>query len=230
MALEERRAATLRWGTSILMARSIEDEVQVLHELALDERIELLRKLVEHWLGPVRTDASRAEAPHVRALPRALRWWSSAVFADRVFRQNHLRLDATPLADGLFPFLFENQYVWEMACPLGEEDPEILVREASKWEPHPLPVSVALLYAVAQELMLSAPVCAWTDRVDEAWLGSQLVRASVEGLRIGAFPHHLYVKGDVLAQTMPLNEGWVGAKREEQLEFLKGRDWDRVEL
>lgn len=218
---------------------SIEDAFRALPSASLDERLELLRMLVEHWYGPIEPgDGYAARDLGTEKMPRALRWWLTTVGSKGIFRQNRLRGRPLGVAEnGMLVFLVENQGCFELATPVDGEDPSAWSRDfpANTWTCQDVPLSIALLHMLAVEIVLGAPWSAWSDGDPSAegdWLAKHCVEAKVPGLKVApGGPARIFAGADVIAIVFTDGGGWIGAKDERLLDFLKARPdtWERVE-
>lgn len=210
----------------------------------IEDRLGVLRQLVEFWHGPIRpgdgfSDAELAGVP----LPMPLRWWYRwAGKRDEImsgqnilYKPVHKYWQLTVEGDRL-RFYCENQGVYHWSTLTQGDDPPVFGRYQSTdpWAQEAVTLSEHLILACLFEAVIchakygaSAPLdekklSEITNRIPPVaiapwrWEGSRFFAGQ------GAFmwaTEHCYV--------------WIGAKTEDPLRFLRpyvGNDWDYVAI
>ncbi len=143
--------------------------------LALEERLGILRQIVEYWHGPIRPeDGIPEEELPVHTLPRALRWWYALAGRRRGLLDglNHLLAPSAvePEADLRLTFYAENQggYLWA-TYPEGD-DPPVWGRDNEEnvpWIELGMSVSEFLIQACLFEAVHSTAHYRASARLDE---------------------------------------------------------------
>lgn len=224
-------------------AASVDRALDRLREpTTVDDRLDVLRRLVGYWHGPIRPEDGWPQTElDAIPLPRILKWWYG--WAGRrkeiMSGQNRL-LDPSKLKmeDDRLLFYLENQAVYRWATLPEEDDPPVFGRyERSKpWEPEGISLSEHLILAC----MFEAIFCHSSYGAAAACLDQETLKAIervVPPVAISPWrwlgPNRLYAKNGVFMNAASNGKDvysvWIGAKTEEPLQFLKPYLDDRWE-
>ncbi len=213
----------------------------------VEERLSVLRELVEYWHGPMRPeDGWPIES--CRHLPKPLRWWWqwAGHHTKTLFRQNLLLAPTrTEMKDGFLLFYGENQWVYEWATEPKGEDPPVFMRESGTptWEQEDVTLSEHLILA----FLFEAVLCHSRYSASAAWLAEEGVIEIAQTLppialkrwkwantcfyaRNGAFM--LAAENGEIDGKMHYSV-WIGAKTAPPLQFLKplmDARWEHVSI
>ncbi len=214
----------------------------------VEERLSVLRQLVEYWHGPISPkDAFSDQELEALSIPYPLRWWYR--WAGRRGRimsgQNFLLApDKLRITDGLLELYVENQYCYQWGTHLEGEDPPVFGRSETTdpWKPEGIVLSEHFILACLFEaIMVHSPYGA-----SASWLKRSVLDKIIEHIPpIAITPWRwggsaqLYAKCGAFMYTMPNGEikgeqgysVWIGAKIEHPLRFLKpyiNQGWEYV--
>jgi len=204
----------------------------------VQERLEILRRVVEYWHGPIRPEDGIPEKELAGLdIPRPLRWWyqTAGRRPEIMSGQNFLKVPRDlSILDGKLLFYVENQecYLWG-TDPAGDDPPVFgYSKPPDPWEPEGIRLSEHLILACLFEaIMLHSPYGASTS-----WLGESVLNAITEHvppIAIGPWrwcgSTRFYAGNGAFMYTMDYGElsgergysVWIGAKTEHPLQFLK---------
>jgi hypothetical protein len=218
------------------------------HPTGVEDRLQVLRRLVEYWHGAIIPEDGIPDADLAGPnLPYPLRWWYrwAGQRTNVMCGQNFLLdPDKLKLRDGVLEFYVENQYCYQWGTLPEGMDPPVFGRESPSdpWEPEGVTLSEHLILACLFEaIMCHSPYGAST-----AWLGGDLLNRIIEYTppiavnpwrwggptkfyaRSGAF---MFVMGEFDIQGERGYSPWIGSKTEHPLQFLKpmiDKSWEYV--
>jgi hypothetical protein len=214
----------------------------------VEERLWVLRQLVDYWHGPIRPeDAFSRQELEGLTIPYPLRWWYGwGGRPKNIMSGQNFLLDPDKLKvrDDLLEFYVENQYCYQRGTLLEGDDPPVFGRSetSNPWKPEGITLSEHLTLASLFEAVIAhSPYGA-----SAAWLdGTVIDRIAEQVPPIPVGPWHwggstrFYARGGAFMFTMsngvidgrPGGSVWIGAKTEHPLRFLKPfihKDWDYV--
>lgn len=216
----------------------------------VEQRLGVLRCLVEYWHGPIQADDGFTGADLKGfVLPGPLEWWLR--FAGRrpkiLSGQNKLlALDDLRIVDGRLQFYVENQYCYQWATEPKGDDPPVFGRkeESGPWMPEGTGLSEHLILACLFEaIMCHSPYAA-----SAAWLARPLVDRIAKDVPpvpiapwrwCGRMQFHAANGAFLVTAENGEFDGvegqsvWFGAKTELALRFLKpfiDENWEHVAL
>lgn len=208
----------------------------------LDDRLDVLRTVVEYWHGPIASvdGISGGELAGIE-IPRALAWWYEWAGRRREIMSGQNRLYAPGElrdVDGRLLFYAENQFVYQWATVREGDDPPVFGRYESRdpWEPEGMRVSEHLILACLLEaVMCHSPYgasCVQPSREALAALESSLDPIAIDPWRwVG--PTRFYARNGAFMYTMSGGEEvpnvFLGAKSDAPLRFIKpfiDRNWE----
>lgn len=218
------------------------------HPIGVEERLWVLRQVVNYWHGPIRPEDGFSERElEGLAMPYPLRWWYrwAGRRTEIMSGQNFLLApEKLTIKDDLLEFYVENQYCYQWGTPLEGEDPPVFGRlsPADPWEPEGMTVSEHLILAC----LFEAIICHSPYGASTNWLEEDRFARIVEHVPPIAIPPwrwtgsmQVYAKGGAFLFTTGSGEiggkrgcsVWIGAKTEHPLQVLKpyiGEDWEYV--
>lgn len=202
----------------------------------VNDRLEILRRLVEYWHGPIQPSDGLPEAElNSVELPDPLKWWyrwagrRSAIMSgqnsllspqDQVLRREDDRL----------LFYLENQAVYRWGTLDHGDDPPVFGRynKTDPWEPEGITLTEHLILACMFEgIICHSQYGASAACLDEKTL--KKIEEVVTSIAIGPWrwlgPTRFYARNGVLMVAMSngtdVYSVWIGAKTEKPLHFLK---------
>lgn len=217
--------------------------------LTVEERLQVLQRLVEYWHGPIRPEDGIAEHELVgRAIPHPLRWWYEWAGRRRAIMsgQNEL-LDPERLSvnDNLLEFYVENQYCYQWGTLIEGEDPPVFGRAETSdaWEPEGITLSEHLILACLFEAVTHCPYGAsisWLETSVLARIVEQIPPIAINPWRWGD-ASRFHAKGGAFMLAMPNGEiddkpgysVWIGAKTEHPVQFVRqfiDSRWEHVAI
>jgi hypothetical protein len=206
--------------------------------LHVEERLSVLRRLVEYWHGPIRPDDGIPESElSGLAIPDPLRWWYRwAGRRRKILSGQNLLLDPDKLLvrDDRLVFYGENQWCYEWATFFEGDDPPVFGRceTTDPWEPEGITLSEHLILAC----LFEAVMCHSSYGASASWLSGRVLDEIIERITpIAIDPWRwtgamrFYAKGGAFMHTAPNGEidgqrdysVWAGARFEHPLRFLK---------
>jgi hypothetical protein len=228
---------------------AIDDALARLHlSVNVEERLRVLRRLVDYWHGPIRPkDAFSRQELEGLTVPYPLRWWYRwAGRRTNVMRGQNFLLDPDKLRarDGLLEFYVENQYCYQWGTLFEGDDPPVFGREETikPWEPEGITLSEHLILAC----LFEAVMCHSPYGASTAWLEDSVIDRIAEHvppIPIGPWrwggSTRFYARGGAFMFTMsggeidgqPGGSVWIGARTEHPLRPLKpfiDEGWDYV--
>jgi hypothetical protein len=230
-------------------AASVDRALDRLREpTTLDERLEVIRRLVEYWHGPIQPEDGWPQAElGAMPLPHPLKWWYG--WAGRrkeiMSGQNTLLIPRDPqgyrklqIEDGLLLFYLENQAVYRWATLPEGHDPPVFGRyeTTDAWEPEGVLLSEHLILAcIFEAIFCHSPYGAAVSCLDQETLAA--IERVVPPIAVNPWrwvgPNRFYARNGVFMNAAS-NGGdfysvWIGAKSEGPLQFLKPYLDDRWE-
>lgn len=214
----------------------------------VEERLQVLQRLVEYWHGAIRPEEGFAEHELVGlAIPHPLRWWYGwAGRRRRVMSGQNELLDPDKLRakEGLLEFYVENQYCYQWGTLIEGDDPPVFGRAETSdpWEPEGITLSEHLILAsLFEAVMALSPYGAsasWLEHSVVERIVEQIPPIAINPWRWGG-SSQFHAKGGAFMFTMPNGEidgkqgysVWIGAKTEYPLQFLKpfiDKKWECV--
>lgn len=208
------------------------------HPANVEERLWVLRRLVEYWHGPIRPEDGIPEAElEGLTIPYPLRWWyrRAGRRTEILSGQNRLKPpDGLSRADGKLLFYVENQGCYHWGTEPEGDDPPVFGREddSDPWEAEGVSLSEHLILACLFEAIL----CHSPYGAAAAWLEESVLDRIIEHVSpipVGPWrwigPTRFHAGGGAFLYTMPNGEMggrrgysvWIGAKTEHPLQFLK---------
>jgi hypothetical protein len=208
------------------------------HPIIFEERLRVLKRLVEYWHGPIRPEDGIPEAAlEGRTIPYPLRWWYRwAGRRSKILSGQNFLLDPEKVRvkDGLLEFYVENQYCYQWGTPFEGEDPPVFGRESPSdpWEPEGVTLSEHLILAC----LFEAIICHSSYGASASWLDEGTLKQITEYIPpIALNPlrwtgsTRFYAEGGAFMYAMGKFEiggeqgysVWIGAKTEHPLRFLK---------
>jgi hypothetical protein len=152
--------------------------------LKVEERLRVVRRLVEYWHGPIRPEDGIPESELSGvAMPDPLRWWYRwAGRRPKIMTGQNVLLDPNKLMvkDDRLVFYGENQWCYEWATLFEGDDPPVFGREeeGDPWEPEGIVLSEHLILACLFEGMSSR--CPY--KAAASWLEGSVLDRLVEHL------------------------------------------------
>jgi len=206
-------------------------------ETTVEDRIQIIRRVVEYWHGSINTEDGMTEADlREKRIPYPLYWWYRwAGRRKNILRgQNYLLLpDDLKCKDGLLVFYGENQWCYEWATEFDRDDPPVYGRggPSAPWKLEGMTLTQHLILAC----LFEAIMCHARYGASSAWLEPSAFTSIVEQVPpIAIGPWHwggearFYAKNGAfmysMTNTIRGEKGysvWVGAKTEHPLQFLK---------
>jgi hypothetical protein len=210
----------------------------------VEDRLEILRRLVNFWHGPIRPEDSISEVELADVpLPLPLRWWyrfagkRAKVMSGQNFLfepgQSQTSSGRFGLVDGRLCFYAENQGVYQWATLPDGEDPPMFGRykATDPWESERMSLSEHLILAC----LFEAVMCHANYGASVAWLGQEKLDAIVDGIPAVAIPPWRWggirffvgrgafacVADNKQAKAGKMYSLSIGAKTEHPLQFLK---------
>ena len=206
----------------------------------VDDRLAILRTLVEYWHSPIRSeDALPAEELAFPPLPRPLRWWygwagrrreimsaQNILFAplDKVHPHWQLKIEEDYLL-----FYSENQGVYSWATLPEGDDPPVFGRYETRdpWEPEEITLSEHLILATVFEAVMCHSPYGASAACLRKWALSKIQQVltpiAINPWRWGET--RFYARNGAFMFSMSdgsdVQSVWIGAKTEEPLQFLK---------
>jgi hypothetical protein len=212
----------------------------------VEDRLSVLRRLVEYWHGPIRPadGFSEDDLQHVR-MPDVLKLWyrwagrRKEIMSGQNFLRDPDELKLTP--DGRLVFYVENQGCYYWATGADGDDPPVFGRESESdpWEPENKSLSEHLIIAcIFEAVMCHSPYGAW-----DVGLGEDAMTKVAEVIRPfpippwGWYQMQFWAGNGVFAIVHDNGEDYgkrvygvyLGAKTEQPLAFLKSIPHDNWE-
>jgi hypothetical protein len=214
----------------------------------MEERLWVLRRLVEYWHGPIRAEDGFIEKElEGFAIPYPLRWWYRWAGRRRKILSGQNTLlspDELLVRDNRLVFYGENQWCYEWATLFKGDDPPVFGRSETTdpWQPEGIVLSEHLILAC----LFEAIICHSPYGATVSWLPEAVLDRIVQHIPpIAVNPWgwcgstRFYAKGGAFMNTMPNGKingeqgysVWIGAKTEQPLGFLKphiDKGWEYV--